>query len=109
MVDTQIGHGAGTCLTLAGSIDPQRDQNQGVGRGRARCASVYLDVAGSVIDDGTVEVALATLGADRLLFACDMSMTASVGRIRGAEIREEDRKKILGANMRRILNRRRFA
>jgi hypothetical protein len=34
-------------------------------------------------------------------------MTASMGRIRGAEIREEDRKKILGGNMQRILDRRR--
>jgi predicted TIM-barrel fold metal-dependent hydrolase len=72
-----------------------------------RAPGVYLDTSGSVIDDGTVETAVAMMGADRLLFACDMSMTASMGRIRGAEIREEDRKKILGGNMQRILDRRR--
>jgi hypothetical protein len=47
-----------------------------------------------------------TLGAGRVLFACDMSMTASVGRIRGAAIGEEERRQILGGNMQRILSRR---
>jgi hypothetical protein len=46
------------------------------------------------------------IGADRLLFACDMSMTASVGRMRGADISEADKKKILGDNMARVLARR---
>lgn len=68
--------------------------------------SVFLDTSGSVADEGVVEMAVRTLGADRLLFACDMSMTASVGRIRGAEISEVDRRKILGGNMQRILSRR---
>jgi predicted TIM-barrel fold metal-dependent hydrolase len=68
--------------------------------------SVFLDTSGSVVDEGVVEMAVRTLGAERLLFACDMSLTASVGRIRGADISEADRKKILGANMQRILSRR---
>ena len=62
--------------------------------------------SGSVADEGVVEMAVRTLGADRLLFACDMSMTASVGRIRGAEISDADKRKILGANMQHILSRR---
>lgn len=68
--------------------------------------SVYLDTSGSVIDDGVVELAVRTLGARRLLFACDMSLTASVGRMRGAEISEADRAAIFGLNMQRILARR---
>jgi hypothetical protein len=32
--------------------------------------SVYLDTSGSVIDEGTVEFAVRTLGAGRVLFAC---------------------------------------
>jgi predicted TIM-barrel fold metal-dependent hydrolase len=68
--------------------------------------SVFLDTSGSVADEGVVEMAVRTLGSDRLLFACDMSMTASVGRIRGADIGDGDRRKILGANMQRILSRR---
>jgi predicted TIM-barrel fold metal-dependent hydrolase len=51
-------------------------------------------------------MAARVLGADRLLFACDMSMTASVGRLRGAELGDAEKKKILGDNMARILARR---
>ena len=69
--------------------------------------SVYLDTSGSVPDEGTVEMAVRTLGAERVLFGCDMSMTASVGRIRSAELSDSDRTKILGGNMQRILARRR--
>lgn len=68
--------------------------------------TVYLDTAGSVADEGVVEMASRIIGADRLLFACDMSMTASVGRMRGADISEADKKKILGDNMARVLARR---
>ena len=56
------------------------------GNGRSRrCGTpdVSLDLSGSVTDDGVVEMAARVLGPERLLFACDMSMTASVGRLRG--------------------------
>jgi len=69
--------------------------------------SVFLDTSGSNPDEGTVEMSVRILGADRVLFGCDMSMTPSVGRIRSAELSEADRTRILGANMQRILARRR--
>ncbi len=69
--------------------------------------SVYLDTSGSVIDEGMIEFAARTLTAARLLFGCDLSFTASAGRIAGAELSETDRRKILGDNMRAILARRR--
>jgi predicted TIM-barrel fold metal-dependent hydrolase len=68
--------------------------------------SVYLDTSGSVIDDGVVEMAVQVLGVDRLLFGCDMSMTAGVGRIRSAELSAADRARILSGNMQAILGRR---
>jgi predicted TIM-barrel fold metal-dependent hydrolase len=68
--------------------------------------TVFLDTAGSVADEGVIEMASRVLGSDRLLFACDMSMTASVGRLRGAEIGDAAKRKILGDNMARILARR---
>lgn len=71
--------------------------------------SVYLDTSGSVPDEGVIEAAVNTIGAERLLFACDLSMTASTGRLRGAQISESDRAKIFGANMRRLLAARRRA
>lgn len=68
--------------------------------------SVYLDTSGSVIDDGMLDMALRTLGPDRLLFGCDMSFTAGVGKMRALECSDEDRRKILGGNMQKILARR---
>jgi predicted TIM-barrel fold metal-dependent hydrolase len=67
--------------------------------------SVYLDTSGSVTDSGVVEMAARVLGVDRLLFGCDMSMTASVGRMRGANLSTQDKEKILGANMAKLLRR----
>jgi len=69
--------------------------------------SVSLDTSGSVMDEGVVEMAIQTLGADRVLFACDMSMTASVGRIRSVDLNDVDRAKILGGNFQQLLARRR--
>jgi predicted TIM-barrel fold metal-dependent hydrolase len=75
-------------------------------RSLRHASGVFLDLSGSVTDDGVVELAARTLGADRLLFGCDMSMTASVGRLRGADLAPAERRKILGENMARILARR---
>jgi len=65
--------------------------------------SVYLDSSGSVPDEGVVEMAAQVLGVDRLLFGCDMSMTASVGRIRAANLSAPAKEQILGGNMRKLL------
>ena len=68
--------------------------------------SVFLDTSGSVVDEGMVEMAVKVLGADRLLFGADMSFTAGVGKIRGARLTDEERGRILGGNMLRVLQRR---
>lgn len=68
--------------------------------------NVLLDTSGSVTDEGTVELAAAVVGVDRLLFGCDSSMTAGVGKIRGANLSPQDKEKILSGNMTRLLRRR---
>ncbi|HUT91700.1 MAG TPA: amidohydrolase family protein [Thermoguttaceae bacterium] len=65
--------------------------------------NVFLDTSGSVVDEGIVDMAAQVLGPDRLLFGCDMSMTAGVGKIRAARLSPEDRQKVLGGNMMRLL------
>jgi predicted TIM-barrel fold metal-dependent hydrolase len=65
--------------------------------------NVYLDTSGSVTDEGVVDMAARELGVDRLLFGCDMSMTASVGRLRAANLSAADKEKILGANLEKLL------
>jgi predicted TIM-barrel fold metal-dependent hydrolase len=69
--------------------------------------NVCIDTGGSVLDEGSVEMVVRILGADRVLFACDMSITASVGRIRSADLSDSDRAKVLSGNIERILARRR--
>lgn len=66
--------------------------------------NVYLDTSGSVTDEGIIEMAARILGADRLLFGCDTSMTAGVGKLRGAQLSAEDKRKIFGGNMLKLLN-----
>lgn len=68
--------------------------------------SVFLDTSGSVTDEGVIEMAAAILGVDRLVFGCDLSMTASMGRIRGSNLSAIDREKVLGGNMAELLQRR---
>lgn len=65
--------------------------------------NVYLDTSGSVIDEGIVEMAAKTLGVERLLFGCDMSFTAGVGKIRGANLSAEHKQQILSGNLLRLL------
>jgi predicted TIM-barrel fold metal-dependent hydrolase len=65
--------------------------------------TIYLDTSGSVVDEGVIEMAADVLGAGRLLFACDMSFTASVGRMRSANLSNADKQKIYGGNMAGIL------
>jgi predicted TIM-barrel fold metal-dependent hydrolase len=64
----------------------------------------FLDTSGSVTDEGTIEMAASVLGVDRLVFGCDMSMTAGVGKIRAARLSERDKRKILGENAARVLH-----
>lgn len=71
--------------------------------------SAYADTSGSVVDDGMIEMAAEVLGVDRLLFACDMSLTAGVGKIRSAELSDAAKTKIMGTNMVRIIAARKVA
>ncbi len=68
--------------------------------------NLYVDMSGSVQQMGMVEMAVEELGAEKLLFGTDGSVCASLGRIYGAEITEEERRWILGENMARILRQR---
>ncbi|HUV64585.1 MAG TPA: amidohydrolase family protein [Sedimentisphaerales bacterium] len=68
--------------------------------------NVLLDTSGSVTDEGTVDMAVAMVGVERVVFGCDSSMTAGVGKIRGANISAQDKQKILSGNMMRLLRRR---
>ncbi|HET7771260.1 MAG TPA: amidohydrolase family protein [Chloroflexota bacterium] len=67
------------------------------------CPNVYVDLSGSVVDAGLVEHAYAVVGAERLLFGTDASLTEGVGKLQGAEIPVSAKQTIWGANLQRLL------
>lgn len=71
----------------------------------ATAPTLYADTSGSVVDEGAIEMAVREIGAERLLFACDGSLSAGVGKIRGAQISADDKRKILGENFLRLIGR----
>ena len=71
----------------------------------AEAPTLYADISGSVVDEGLVEMAVEYIGADRLLFACDQSFCAGVGKLRGAQISDNDKRKLWGENFLRLTGR----
>ncbi|MGI8484186.1 MAG: amidohydrolase family protein [Thermomicrobiales bacterium] len=70
--------------------------------------NVYLDTTLSIVRAGAIERLVDDSGADRLLFATDVPFLDNahqLGRITHARISEEDKRKILGVNMQRLLAR----
>lgn len=57
--------------------------------------NIYLDISGSVCDEGIIEEATSYLGSKRLLFGTDMSFSSSIGKMLGANISYNDKVEIL--------------
>ena len=68
--------------------------------------NVYLDTSGSNVDDRTIEMCVDMLGAERVLFATDMSMEGCIGKIISAELTDEQFEMIWWKNMQGIRDRR---
>jgi hypothetical protein len=47
---------------------------------------VYPDLSGSGVDRGMLDDALATLGAARLLWACDLTMETGLAKLRALDV-----------------------
>ena len=68
--------------------------------------NLLLDTASSQIDNGMIEYAVEELGADKILFGSDMPLLdpyTQLAKVRGAEISDGDKVKILGGNLVRLL------
>lgn len=70
-------------------------------RGTSR--ALVCDVSGSNLDDGQVELAVAEMGADRVLFGTDGTMSGSVGKVIDATLTDKEKDMIFWDNAERIL------
>ena len=53
--------------------------------------NVYMDLSGSVSDQGVVEACVEYLGVDRLVWGSDNSLSAAVGRLEGADLSPDEK------------------
>ncbi len=67
--------------------------------------NVGADTSGSVTDEGQLEYGVKLVGAERLYFACDMSVTCGVGKFMSAKIADEEREMIGSKNFLRLVGR----
>ncbi|HHW09566.1 MAG TPA: amidohydrolase [Firmicutes bacterium] len=65
--------------------------------------NLYVDVSGSNLEDGQIEMAVAELGASRVLFATDSTMEGCVGKVIGARLSRKEKEMIFRLNAADIL------
>ena len=65
--------------------------------------SVYIDIIGSNLDSGQVEMAIDELGIKRVLFATDETIEGCVGKVLGARLTAADKEQIFWKNAAGIL------
>lgn len=68
--------------------------------------NVWIDLGGSEPTAGFVEMAIRELGADRILYGSDVggrSFASQLAKVYGAETTLENRRKILGGNLKQLL------
>jgi len=68
--------------------------------------NVMIDISGSGVDLGMIEYAVREVGAERVVFGTDNCFSSGIGKIKGADLKEEDRNLILEGNMLRVIERR---
>lgn len=79
------------------------DWEQSIRLMRDTSPQLYCDVSGSNLDDGQVELAVAELGVERVLFGTDGTMTGSVGKVIDATLSDAEKDMIFWGNAERIL------
>ena len=52
----------------------------------ADCPNVYPDLSGSGVDRGMLDAAIASLGAERLLWGCDLTMCTGLAKLRALDV-----------------------
>lgn len=65
--------------------------------------NILVEISGFDPTAGFIEMAVRELGASRILFARERSFATELAKVLGAEISDDDRRLIFGANLRRVL------
>lgn len=72
----------------------------------ARCANAYVDLALSMVYEGNVEWLVREMGSHKVLYGSDMPFfdpRPAFGRVVMADMSDEDKRNVLGLNMKRLL------
>ena len=68
------------------------------------CPNVHVDTSGTLAETGSVETLVRRVGVERVLFGTDnANFHYCLGKIRGAQLAEGERQRILWANARQLL------
>lgn len=68
--------------------------------------NVLIDICGSIVDCGAIEMAVEELGAERIFFGTDLpdiDFWTNLGKVEGADITDEQKKLILYDNAARLI------
>ena len=90
-----LGHSGGTPAGYDEAVDVAKKRE-----------NIFLETCGSGVIYGMIERFVREVGADRILFGSDMpfvNANAQIGKIMYAKISDEDKRKILGVNMAKII------
>ncbi len=79
------------------------DWEQSLRSMRGTSPQLYCDISGSNLDDGQVELAVAELGAECVLFGTDGTMSGSVGKLIDATLSAREKELIFWGNAERML------
>ena len=71
----------------------------------AEAPNVSQEISGSQFDEGCLEMMLEYLGVERMVFACDCSMSSSVGKFRALPCSDEEKEQIGSGNFLRLCGR----
>jgi len=96
--------GARFVVGHSGNVQPQRDQAIAAARAYP---NVFLETSSTFREPGVIETLVSGAGADRVLFGSDqplMDPRSQLGRIVTSRLADEDKRKVLGENARRLLD-----
>jgi len=73
-----------------------------------RCQNIYLETCSSMVDMGSLEMAVQAIGPERIIYGSDTPLLdpfVQIARVKDADISDDAKQRILGDNMTALLGR----